>query len=33
MAQVSLKAGLMKEMRQMHDFEAFFPRDPKTING
>ena len=42
MAQVSLKAGLkkwgkaaeesvMKEMRQMHDLEAFFPRDPKTM--
>ena len=42
MAQLSLKQGLkkwgqrgadsaMKEMRQMHDLQAFFPRDPKTM--
>lgn len=42
MMQLSLKAGLkkwgkkgeesaMKEMTQMHDMQAFFPRDPKTM--
>jgi hypothetical protein len=42
MMQLSLKAGLkkwgkrgeesaMKEMKQMHDLQAFFPRDPKTM--